>query len=428
MAERERGELSNQGKRLRYMTTLLGDITFCKRLYRERSGKWKYLLDEKLGIKKNQRISELYEKAEGYLAFISGSYRNSEDLMHRFYGGSRSFESIRGQVIRQGKKILKEEKEQIDQELIKALRQNEDELTKETKIGIIYLEVDGTNIHLQQEEKTKAELKLGIISKGKERRYKEGLGEAKRLQNKFTYTGLASGDEFMSNLSILGEKRFNLCQAELVLIGGDGASWIKEGAQNYFPNSIYQLCKFHLERNLKKILYYHKEIQRRIRGLLQEGEIGKALEELHQEKNLRPEHKKDLEGLIHYIYSNQEGVNAVDRLREQGLPVEDLGAIEGNIDKTLANRFKKRGMRWSIPGALSLAKVGEKIVNNEWDSWWPKEADPIRLKPDLEKIVSLDFDKDSNDKYDNTYYLPVLSGPHQDRPWAKSLKRLISID
>jgi hypothetical protein len=94
MAERERGSLSNQGKRLRYMTTLLGDITFYKRLYRERSGQWKYLLDEKLGIKKNQRISELGEKAEGYLAFISGSYRNSEDLMQRFYGDSRSFESV----------------------------------------------------------------------------------------------------------------------------------------------------------------------------------------------------------------------------------------------------------------------------------------------------------------------------------------------
>jgi transposase-like protein len=118
----------------------------------------------------------------------------------------------------------------------------------------------------------------------------------------------------MSNLSILGEKRFHLSQQSLILIGGDGASWIKEGAKNYFPNSIYQLCKFHLERNLKKVLSYHKEIQRRIRGLLQEGEIGKALEELHQERNLRPEHKKDLEGLMHYIYDNQEGVNAVVNL------------------------------------------------------------------------------------------------------------------
>ena len=67
-------------------------------------------------------------------------------------------------------------------------------------------------------------VKLGIISKGKERRYKEGKGEAKKLQDKFTYTGIVSGDKFMSNLAILGEKRFNLSQAGLVLIGGNGAS------------------------------------------------------------------------------------------------------------------------------------------------------------------------------------------------------------
>jgi hypothetical protein len=80
-----------------------------------------------------------------------------------------------------GKRSCKEEKEQIGQELLKALRQNEDELSKEAWGEIIYLEVDGTNIHLQQEEKTKDKLKLGIISKWKERRYKMGLGEAKKL-------------------------------------------------------------------------------------------------------------------------------------------------------------------------------------------------------------------------------------------------------
>jgi len=293
--ERKRGILSNHGKRLRYMTTLLGDITFYKRLYQNISGKYLYLLDEKLGLTKNQRASKAYQKIEGLLAFVSGSYRKAEGLIREFYGYGPSFESIRGQVIRQGKKILKEEKEEIDKELIKALRPTEDELTQETERGIVYLEVDGTNIHLQQEEKTKAELKLGIISKGKERRYKGGLGEAKKLQDKFTYTSLASGDEFMSNLAILGEKRFQLSQAELVLIGGDGASWIKEGAKNYFPNSVYQLCKFHLERKLKQTLPYHKEMQKEIRNLLKEGEIDKTLKELRQERILKPEHKKDIE-------------------------------------------------------------------------------------------------------------------------------------
>jgi len=70
--------------------------------------------------------------------------------------------------------------------------------------------------------------------------------------------------------------------------------------------------------------------------------------------------------LIHYISHNQESINAVDRLREQSLPVKDLGTIEGNIDKILANRFKNSEMRWSISGILSLAKIGEMNINTNW--------------------------------------------------------------
>ena len=81
---------------------------------------------------------------------------------------------------------------------------------------------EAIRIHLQQEEKTRGELKLGIISKGKERRYQTGKGEAKRLQDKFTYAGITSGDEFMSNLSILGEnlkvKQNSLVKARLFSI------------------------------------------------------------------------------------------------------------------------------------------------------------------------------------------------------------------
>jgi len=79
-------------------------------------------LDEKLGLNKNQRVSKAYQKIEGLLAFVSGSYCKAEELIREFYGDSLSFESVRGQAIRQGKKIQKEEKDQIGQELIKALR------------------------------------------------------------------------------------------------------------------------------------------------------------------------------------------------------------------------------------------------------------------------------------------------------------------
>jgi len=57
MEEIERGKLSNQGKRLRYLITLLGDITFSKRLYQGKEGEYHYLLDEKLVFNKNQWVS-----------------------------------------------------------------------------------------------------------------------------------------------------------------------------------------------------------------------------------------------------------------------------------------------------------------------------------------------------------------------------------
>jgi hypothetical protein len=97
--ERKRGELSNQGKRLRYMTTLLGDITFYKRLYQERGGKYRYLLDEKLGLTKNQQGSKAYQKIAGLSAFVTGSYRKAEELIREFYGDSPSFGSTFSIVI-----------------------------------------------------------------------------------------------------------------------------------------------------------------------------------------------------------------------------------------------------------------------------------------------------------------------------------------
>lgn len=100
-----------------------------------------------------------------------------------------------------------------------------------------------------------------------------------------------------------------------------------------------------------------------------------------------------------------------------------MGAIEGNIDKILANRFKKRGMSWSPSGALNLAKIGQLIINDDWENWWPKEPEVIfkQIKP--QKEVQLP----KEDKYDHKYCLPVLVGPHQDRAWVKQLKELISI-
>ena len=144
---------------------------------------------------------------------------------------------------------------------------------------------------------------------------------------------------------------------------------------------------------------------------------------LEEEKGKNSQKKNELNELITYLINNYEGINAVDRLKEEGLPVDTMGAIEGNIDKILANRFKKRGMSWSPSGALNLAKVGQLIINDDWDDFWPAEEEVIlkQIEPQEE------YHLPKEDKYDRKYSLPVLVGPHQDKSWVKQLKELVSI-
>lgn len=201
--------------------------------------------------------------------------------------------------------------------------------------------MDSTLIHLQKQKKKKAELKLAILHKGKEKRYPAGTSSAKKLKDKLTYIGLPPGDEFMAQLYLLALDQFHLNNHNLILVGGDGATWSKEGAKDYFPQSIYQLCPFHLKRKLTQYLSYNRKRTSEISSLLPEGNISEALLLLEEEKNKNSKKRKELKELITYLLNNQEGLNAVDRLKEAGLPVDTLGAIEGNIDKILANRFKK---------------------------------------------------------------------------------------
>ncbi len=64
--ERKRGELSNCGKRSKYLLTLLGNITYQKHLYRDQEGQYRCLLDEALGLKPNQRMSTLIRRSLAY--------------------------------------------------------------------------------------------------------------------------------------------------------------------------------------------------------------------------------------------------------------------------------------------------------------------------------------------------------------------------
>jgi len=416
---RERGKLKNTGKREKYFLTRFGDILYSRTRYKDKkTSKSCYLLDEALSIVKNQRISLSRARIESFLSAFS-SYREVVKGIRLLIGGPRCHEAIRQSVIKEGKLILENQEKKLKQ--IENLNYP-DKKTPDTA----YLEADATYINLQhrgKKKKEKMEVKVGIGYTGKEARYK--TGKSKRLKEKFTFIGTGRG--FMRNLSLLAEERLSLSKVKKIIFGGDGDSWITNGVKDYFSSATYILCLYHLYKKFKS-LGRRKNEQKLIKDLLLSDQIDQALLRIDQliRNPYDLKEKDNLKKLYTYISHNRQGITNQVRLKDKG--IERAGAIESNINKTIASRFKKKGMSWSKQGALALLKIKETVINGKWDDWWEKERKKtIKLSPYKPPLSASHFKKIPDTSPIVEVTIPAFIGPDQDKPWVGVLRKLTEV-
>jgi hypothetical protein len=417
--KRERGKLKNTGKK-KYFLTRFGDILYSRTRYQDKkTGKSCYLLDEALSIIKNQRISLSRARIENFLSSLS-SYREVVTQAKLLLGSFRSHEAIRQSVIKEGSLIIENQKKKLKQ------IENLDYPDKEAP-DTAYLEADATYISLQnrgKKEKEKLEVKLGVGYSGKEARYK--TGKSKRLTEKFTFVGI--GKDFMRNLSLRAESRLSLSKVKKVIFGGDGDSWITSGIKDYFPSATYILDLYHLYKKFKEYLGRRKEEQKVIKDLLLSNQIDKGLSVIDQMIR-NPYDQKDKDNLVKlytYIFRNRQGITNQFKLKDK--EIERAGAVESNVNKAIAARFKKRGMSWSKPGALALLKIKETILNNEWDDWWKTERERnIKVGKYKPPLPASYFKKETETSPLIEVTIPALRGPDQGKPWVGVLRKLSEV-
>ena len=445
---RARGALVNTGRRTKYFLTRLGDIRYKRTRYIDKAtGKARYLLEEHLGLKINQRISLIRAKIEMLIASLT-TYRGTEKDVELLTGCRRSHEAIRQSVIKEAERIIAHQDASIEK-----TRRLEDKIDDTAlPAPIAYMETDSVFIRRQRSRKclknrnrirTKSrrrkrrsiEVKLAIGYTDKVSRYKSGRGKSLRLKDKFTYSGIENGRIFMEKLSIVAEKRLSLSKVKALIFGGDGGAYISAGIRDYFVNAVYILSKFHIKRNIKRALPAKPKAQTKINELISKDSIDKALS-LITRLALRSKDKKEkyqLNELHTYINQNRDGINPINRIQDKTIrdKIKGAGAMESNVDKFVAHRFKKRGMSWSEKGALSLLKVKETIANGEWDSWWLEGRDQkIEIRPEpIKQLTAKNFWKERKNvppliEVD----IPALQGPDRHEPWAKAIRELQDID
>jgi len=126
------------------------------------------------------------------------------------------------------------------------------------------------------------------------------------------------------------------------------------------------------------------------------------------------------------VSRNRLGITNQFKLKDKG--IERAGAIESNINKVIASRFKKRGMSWSKRGALALLKIKETIINGEWDKWWETERERnIKVSKYKPPLPASCFKEEAETSPIIEVSLPALSGPDQGKPWVGVLRKLTEV-
>ena len=111
------------------------------------------------------------------------------------------------------------------------------------------------------------------------------------------------------------------------------------------------------------------------------------------------------------------------RLEVDGDGLRGLGAIEGNVDKLIADRMKKRGMSWTRGGADRMARLISLREMGELNAWI-KCSDKPQHTSVKERIMPDEGQYQGKDDAWINARLPALHGPHSDRPWVQVLRAL----
>jgi hypothetical protein len=353
MENRDKERYENKETNSRTVQTLVGEVSFKRRYYRDREEeRWVYLLDEALGIEEEKIISPGLLRLGVTWATKGPSYRDARDRLTDLYGAQvLSHEAIRQALLELGAACERE----LENRIVK-------EDGKRTA-KVLFIEADGFWTRLQKNRKCKREnqgreVKMVVIHEGWVPRSNSKNSDY-RLVNPTYICGLEESYDFWEHVRGVLNANYRDIDKILIVINGDGASWIREGA-THFARSMYQYDRFHISRELRSALRFDPEALRKADRALVKDDIG-LLSIIATEAMVGcddMEQKKRLKSFIDLLVANQDYI--VDyrvRLKRAEMSVprdwRGLGASESNVNK-FKNRIGKRGRSWSLEGLTAI--------------------------------------------------------------------------
>ncbi len=360
---RDKKRFRLKGKRKTSIRTIMGEVEITRRIYLDLAEtapgvkKHVFLLDESLGMCTIGKMSvNLVERAVDHCLGVS--FREAAGIVGTYTSQHVSHQAIWNVVQKAGSRVQERE-----ERLVREFRM--EETTGKRQVDVLFEEADGVHLALQRRgqrggRRRSAELKVGVAYEGWEKRHPR----ASRYQRvgKTVYAGFLGGNEFHRTRHAIVGSTYDLDEVKVRVLGGDGARWIRAGADG--DTEIFQLDPYHLHRAVCRGVRDKKACSQ-IRGWVRSGQTDRALdvlEDLKWECGGLAEEVKRLESLREYLDANRDGlVPWQDRPgmegieAPEGLEYRNLGTVERTVE--LFDRRMDGPLSWSIPGATHMAKL-----------------------------------------------------------------------
>jgi hypothetical protein len=274
---------------------------------------------------------------------------------------------------------------QREQEEIRRAMQLDLPIVMGEPVPILYVQVDGTGVPVVKKEtvgrqgKTEGqpahtrEAKLGCVFT---QTTWDKEGYPIRDPHSTTYTGaIETAEEFGKRIYVEAWKR-GWSRAEKKVVMGDGAAWIWNLAEQYFPGAIQIVDLYHARQHLWELarkLHPNDDVNQKRWMMVQQrrldkGKIEKLVLTLRSINTANAEVAEKIRTEADYFERNAQRMR-YPAFRRQHFFVGS-GVIEAGCKTVIGSRLKRSGMFWTVRGANAILALRCCHFNGRFEDYW----------------------------------------------------------
>jgi len=329
------------------LTTSIGDLTFRKTLFRNKNtGEARYLVDQKLGFEKHERMTEDAE-AKMLQEAVQTSYRKAGEEMSILSSMSKQTVMNKLHDLKFPRYEHKGPKEVVENLYVDA---------DEDHIALQYLNVKGD---ITEGMNGNVPGKLVYVYEGVEREAPKS--DRYRLIAPHYFSGVYEGEDnglLWDEVWEYIDTKYDLDKVKHIYLNSDGGTWITGGSRK-IQGIIRVLDEYHLDKYLHGMTTHlwdsTEDAKDMLRAIIRKGtktEFEEACDLIYDYAEEEGAQNR-VETGRKYILNNW--IAAKTRLRRKAGVVGS--STEGHVSHVLASRMSSRPMGWSKVGASQMAKL-----------------------------------------------------------------------